>query len=79
MERLDFLDSLNSFTFLNATRAISVEDFVEKIDKKTISNNVMVVCAKELKTEINAILKEKQSRNNKVVASIIVFDFNVNE
>ena len=51
---LDLLDSLNSFSFLNATRANSVEDFVEKIDKKTVANNVILICAKELKTEITA-------------------------
>ena len=50
----DLIKCLNSFSFLNATRACSVDDFVEKIDKKTVANNVILICAKELKTEINA-------------------------
>jgi hypothetical protein len=61
-ELADFIGILNSFTFLNVTRATSAKDFGERIDRKTISNNVILICDKDLETKINAKIKENKKR-----------------
>ena len=75
-ELTELFDSLNSFTFLKVTRAISAEDFATKIDNRAISNNVILICAQDLKTEINAKIKGTKKREQKIKGDIIFYDSN---
>lgn len=46
------IEKLNGFEFLNAIRVISAEDFITRIEKKTISNNLILICSKQMENEI---------------------------
>ena len=70
----DFIEGLNKFSFLRgAARITSIEDFCKKIDARTITNNLILICSQELTTEVLAKLEEKSKRMRNV-KGMIIFD-----
>jgi hypothetical protein len=65
------IEKLNGFEFLNAIRVISAEDFITRIEKKTISNNLILICSKQMENEIIGELVNNQYRMNKVKGIIV--------
>ena len=51
-EIYDLIESLNTFTFLKATRVTSADDFVKSLDKRLVGNNVILICSKKMEMEI---------------------------
>ena len=43
-EIYDFIEKLGAFRFLSVQRVISADDFETKIDKRTVANNVILIC-----------------------------------